>query len=108
MEATSTVPRKLDSHTHRIRRGAWATTVLALSLGLCGCGGGNDDSSPGPQPAAAQPQVLEVTADKDSWETSGTDSVKAGWVSISFRTIDQEEHGLALFYLSPDVTMADS
>jgi hypothetical protein len=105
METTSSTLRKLDRHTHQMRRGAVATTVLALILGLSGCGGDNDKSSPRAQSAAAPPQVLKVTADKDSWETAGTTSVKAGWVSIRFRTLDQGQHGLALFGLAPDVTM---
>jgi hypothetical protein len=89
-----------------MRRGAVATTVLALILGLSGCGGDNDKSSPRAQSALQRrPQVLKVTADEDSWETAGTTSVKAGWVSIRFRTLDQGQHGLALFGLAPDVTM---
>jgi hypothetical protein len=56
-------------------------------------------------PAQAKPQQVTIAAG-DGWEVTGLDTLKAGWVTITFNTLQGEgDHGLEVVRFKQDVSI---
>jgi hypothetical protein len=94
----------MGSRTTGIRLAALGAV---LALGLAACARQADAPSRPAAPAQAQLQRVTITAG-DDWETTGLDSLKAGWVTITFDTLEGAgDHGLEVVRFKQDVSIEE-
>ena len=84
-----------------------AAAGVVLVLGLAACARQAAPPARPAAPAQAKPQQVTITAG-DSWETTGLDALKAGWVTITFNTLESPgDHGLEVVRFKQDVSIEE-